>query len=74
MNPEVLKYSLRAIVRYLDGDINMFAQYVDKAMKLHEEDKKKERLYITIEELLDLDIKEKLKNIFYERSINNDKI
>jgi len=57
---EVIGYCSRAIVRYLNGDIALFLQYVDKAMKLWEEEKKKERLYVAIEELLDLPTKEKL--------------
>ena len=60
MSPEVLQYCSRAIVRYMNGDMMLFLQYVDKAMKLWEEEKKKERLYVAIEELLDLPTKEKL--------------
>ena len=60
MSHEVMGYCSRAIVRYLNGDMALFLQYVDKAMELYEEEKKKERLYITIEELIDFDTKERL--------------
>lgn len=63
MSEDVLKYCYRSIVRYLNGDMALFMQYVDKAMELWEEEKKKERLYITIEELLDLPTKEKLLSL-----------
>ncbi|MGB9780635.1 hypothetical protein [Caldanaerobacter sp.] len=63
MSPEVLQYCSRAIVRYMNGDMTLFLQYVDKAIQLWEEEKKKERLYVAIEELLDLPTKEKLRNL-----------
>jgi hypothetical protein len=63
MSEDVLKYCYRSIVRYLNGDMALFLQYMDKAMELYEEEKKKGRLYITIEELLDLATKEKLSLI-----------
>jgi|GEM_PF-1610661 hypothetical protein len=63
MSEDVLKYCYRSIVRYLNGDMSLFLQYVDKAMELWEEEKKKERLYVAIEELLDLPTKEKLRLI-----------
>lgn len=63
MSPEILGYCSRAIVRYLNGDMVLFMQYVDKAMELWEEEKKKERLYIAIEELIDLSTKEKLLSL-----------
>lgn len=63
MSPEVLQYCSRAVIRYLNGDMILFLQYVDKAMELYEEEKKKERLYITIEELIDFATKEKLLSL-----------
>lgn len=63
MSEDVLKYCYRSIVRYLNGDMALFLQYMDKAMELYEEEKKKERLYIAIEELIDLSTKEKLRLI-----------
>ncbi|MEW8997912.1 MAG: hypothetical protein AB2462_08925 [Thermoanaerobacter sp.] len=63
MSEDVLKYCYRSIVRYLNGDMALFLQYMDKAMELYEEEKKKGRLYITIEDLLDLATKEKLSLI-----------
>lgn len=63
MSEDVLKYCYRSIVRYLNGDTALFLQYVDKAMQLWEEEKKKERLYVAIEELLDLPTKEKLLSL-----------
>jgi hypothetical protein len=74
MSPEVLRYCSRAVIRYLNGDMALFLQYVDKAMELYEEEKKKERLYVAIEELLDFDTKEKLLSLFYERWLDNDKV
>jgi len=63
VSPEVLQYCSRAVIRYLNGDMILFLQYVDKAMELYEEEKKKERLYITIEELIDFATKEKLLSL-----------
>lgn len=63
MSEDILKYCYRSIVRYLSGDIDLFRQYVNKAIELYEEEKKKERLYVAIEELLDLPAKEKLRNL-----------
>lgn len=63
MSEDVLKYCYRSIVRYLNGDMVLFLQYMDKAMELWEEEKKKERLYIAIEELIDLSTKEKLLSL-----------
>jgi len=60
MSPEVLQYCSRAIVRYMNGDIMLFMEYVDKAMELWEKEEKKERLYVEIKELLDFDTKERL--------------
>jgi hypothetical protein len=60
MRPEVVGYCSRAIVRYINGDMALFLQYVNKAMELYEEEKKKERLYSSIEDLLDLNTKERL--------------
>jgi hypothetical protein len=63
MSPEILGYCSRAIVRYLNGDMVLFMQYVDKAMQLYEEEKKKERLYVPVWELIDFNTKEKLRNL-----------
>lgn len=51
MSPEVLKYCSRAIVRYLNGNYKLFEVYVRRAMKLYDEEKKNERLYVPIAEL-----------------------
>ena len=50
------KYIARAIVRYLNGNIDLFYTYVSKAMKLYEN----EKYMITLEDVLDKDIKTKL--------------
>ncbi|NNG67330.1 hypothetical protein [Caldanaerobacter subterraneus] len=63
MSPEVMGYCSRAIIRYLNGDIALFMEYINKAMELYEEEKKKERLYITIGELIDFATKEKLLSL-----------
>lgn len=34
MTKETLQYCIRGIIQYLDGDIDKFKQYVNKAMKL----------------------------------------
>ena len=60
MSPEVLQYCSRAIVRYMNGDIMLFMEYVDKAKELWEKEEMKERLYVEIKELLDFDTKERL--------------
>jgi len=51
MSPEVLQYCSRAIVRYMNGDMALFNFYVRRAMKLYEEEKKNERLYVPISEI-----------------------
>lgn len=51
MSPEVLKYCSRAIVRYLNGNYKLFEVYVRRAMKLYEEEKKNERLYVPVSEI-----------------------
>lgn len=33
---KVLEYSMRSIIRYLDGDVDLFKKYKDKAMKIYE--------------------------------------
>lgn len=63
MSEDILKYCYRSIVRYLNGDMALFLQYVDKAMQLYEEEKKKERLYVPVWELIDFNTKEKLRNL-----------
>ena len=56
MSYEMEKYIARAIVRYLNGNKDLFYTYVSKAMKLYEN----EKYMITLEDVLDKDIKTKL--------------
>lgn len=56
MSYEIKKYIARAIVRYLNGNKDLFYTYVSKAMKLYEN----EKYMITLEDVLDKDTKTKL--------------
>ena len=56
MSYEIEKYIARAVVRYLNGNKDLFYSYVSKAMKLYE----CEKYMITLGELIDKDIKLKL--------------
>ena len=56
MSYEMKKYIARAIVRYLNGNKDLFYTYVSKAMKLYEN----EKCMVTLEDVLDKDIKTKL--------------
>ena len=38
MSIEVMKYCARAVVRHLNGDMNLFYTYRDKAMKIYEQE------------------------------------
>lgn len=51
MSEDVLKYCYMSIIRYMNGDIELFRQYVDKAVRLYEEEKEKQRLHVPIAEL-----------------------
>lgn len=55
MNNDILKYCMRGIVRYLNGDIEKFNFYKNKAMKIYHDEYE-----ITIEDLIPKDIKIKL--------------
>ena len=56
MSIEIDKYIGRAVIRYLNGDMNLFYTYVNKAMKIYENEK-----YIaTVEELIGHETKNKL--------------
>ncbi|SDX85813.1 hypothetical protein [Tepidimicrobium xylanilyticum] len=56
MSYEVNKYVARAVVRYLNGNKDLFYTYVRKAMKLYEN----EKCMVTLEDMLDKDTKTKL--------------
>ena len=56
MSYEIEKYIARAVVRYLNGNKDLFYTYVSKAMKLYEY----EKCMITLGELIDEDTKLKL--------------
>lgn len=56
MSYEIEKYIARAVVRYLNGNKDLFYTYVSKAMKLYE----CEKCMITLGELIDEDTKLKL--------------
>ncbi|MBZ4656502.1 MAG: hypothetical protein JG759_1050 [Thermoanaerobacter sp.] len=56
MSYEIEKYIARAIVRYLNGNKDLFYTYVSRAMKLYE----CEKCMITLGELIDKDTKLKL--------------
>lgn len=56
MSYEIEKYIARAVVRYLNGNKDLFYSYVSKAMKLYE----CEKCMITLGELVDKDTKLKL--------------
>ena len=56
MSYEIEKYIARAVVRYLNGNKDLFYTYVSKAMKLYE----CEKCMITLGELVDKDTKLKL--------------
>lgn len=55
MNNDILKYCMRGIIRYLNGDIDEFNSYKNKAMKIYHNE-----YVITIEDLIPKDIKIKL--------------
>ncbi len=59
MSYEIEKYIARAVVRYLNGNKDLFYTYVSKAMKLYE----CEKCIITLGELVDKDTKLKLYEI-----------
>lgn len=63
MSPDVLKYYSRAIVRYLNGNTVLFNFYVRQAIKIYEKELMESRLHVPIEEILDDDIKTKLRSI-----------
>ena len=50
------KYIGRAVIRYLNGDMTLFEHYRNIALKLLE----KEKEFIAIEDLIDIDTKNKL--------------
>ena len=56
MSKDVLAYCFRALVRYLDGNYELFKHYRDKALQLYEEEerleKEKRHLYVPISELI----------------------
>jgi len=56
MSYEIEKYIARAVVRYLNGNKDLFYTYVNRAMKLYE----CEKCMITLGELIDNDTKLKL--------------
>lgn len=56
MSYEIEKYIARAIVRYLNGNRDLFYTYVSRAMKLYEN----EKYMVTLEDVLDKDTKIKL--------------
>ncbi len=55
MTTDVLKYCMRSIVRYLNGDIEKFNLYKNKALEIYNDEYK-----IIIEDLIPEDIKIKL--------------
>jgi len=59
MSYEIEKYIARAVIRYLNGNKDLFYSYVSKAMKLYE----CEKCIITLGELVDKDTKLKLYEI-----------
>ena len=50
------KYIARAVIRYLNGDMKLFKYYQDMALQLLE----KEKEFIAVEDLIDIEIKNKL--------------
>lgn len=56
MSIDLDRYCARAVIRYLNGDMNLFYTYLHKAMKIYEAEK-----YITtVEELIGHETKNKL--------------
>ncbi|ORX22735.1 hypothetical protein BVF91_09660 [Thermoanaerobacterium sp. PSU-2] len=61
-NRDIMAYLYRAIVRYLNGDVELFKHYTDKALKIYMEDieipwnqyvtEEKRHLYVPIKELI----------------------
>ena len=39
MSIEAIKYCARAVVRHLNGDLDLFKSYTRKAMKIYEQEK-----------------------------------
>ena len=56
MTKQALKYCARAVVRYLDGDMDLFDKYVQMALMIHE----KETSIATVGELVPERTKQKL--------------
>jgi hypothetical protein len=62
LNKDVLAYCFRAVIRYLNGDIELFKHYTKTAMKIYEEEigipweryvtQEKRHLYVPIKELI----------------------
>lgn len=50
------KYCARAVIRYLNGDMDLFKSYTNKAMKLYEQEKN----ITTVEEMIPTNTKIKL--------------
>lgn len=53
---EALEYCARAVIRYLNGDMDLFKSYTNKAMKLYEQEKN----ITTVEEMIPTNTKIKL--------------
>ena len=56
MSIEAIEYCARAVVRHLNGDMNLFYTYRDKAMKIHEQ----ENCICRIGEMIPAKIREEL--------------
>ena len=56
MSIDINKYIGRAVIRYLNGDMNLFYTYVNKAMKIYEQ----EKCIAKISELIDNNTKYRL--------------
>lgn len=56
MSIDLDRYCARAVIRYLNGGMNLFYTYVNKAMKIYEQ----EKCIATISELIDNNTKYRL--------------
>lgn len=60
MTKEVLQYCLRGIVQHLNGDIDRFNDYVEKATRIYENEKFIEKCKYPISNLIPEETKKKL--------------
>lgn len=52
MNPQAAQYCYRGVIRYLNGDWDLFKHYIAKAKQLYEQEEKENHLWVSIDELL----------------------